>query len=429
MRIVILTYGSRGDVQPYVALGVGLQRAGYEVRLTAPALFEDLVRGNGLDFAALPGDPAQLARDLAETAGDNLLRIMQAITEHALPVALEVLATVEEACRDADAVIHSFMMTQAGHEVARARGIRDFAAHLYPIFTPTTSYPNLMFPELPLGPAYNRLTHVIFTQSFWQGSRLAYGWLRRGRPDLKPLSGWPFDDASHAPPLLFGFSPAVIPPAPEWGRHVHVTGYWFLDEQPGWEPPANLAAFLEDGPPPVYVGFGSMIADEMERLASIAVEALTRAGQRGVLLTGWGGLTQRDLPDTVLKIDGVPHSWLFPRMAAVVHHGGAGTTAAGLRAGIPAVLVPFTADQPFWGRRVVALGVGPEPIPRRRLTAERLAYAIRIAATHRPMRERAAALGARIRAEDGVGRVAALMNGYLQPEARPTGYLASSEEL
>ena len=173
-------------------------------------------------------------------------------------------------------------------------------------------------------------------------------------------------------PVLYAYSPTLLPP-PDWPSRFHVTGAWFLDPPPDWQPPPDLVAFLEGGPPPVYVGFGSMTSADPDATLALVLDALSRAGQRGVLLHGWAGLgTGRELPDTVFALDDVPHSWLFPRMAALVHHGGAGTTVAGLRAGIPSVVTPLTADQPSWGRIVHRLGAGPRPIPFRRLTATRL---------------------------------------------------------
>jgi UDP:flavonoid glycosyltransferase YjiC (YdhE family) len=192
-----------------------------------------------------------------------------------------------------------------------------------------------------------------------------------------------------------------------------VTGYWFLDRPDDWRPPAALVDFLADGRPPIYVGFGSMAPADAERLTALALDALARADQRAVLLAGWAGLGRTAASDRVLVVDAVPHDWLFPRVAAVVHHGGAGTTAAGLRAGVPAVVVPFFADQPFWGERVWRLGVGARPIQRKALTTEQLAAAIRHVVADRPTRERAAALGERVRAEDGVWTAVALFERHV----------------
>jgi sterol 3beta-glucosyltransferase len=195
---------------------------------------------------------------------------------------------------------------------------------------------------------------------------------------------------------------------------VAATGYWFLDAPPGWEPPAGLQAFLEAGPPPVYVGFGSMFMEGGPRQTKVVLDTLRLAGQRGVLATGWGGLSaQPDTPD-VFFVEAVPHDWLFPRVSAVVHHGGAGTTGAGLRAGRPTVICPLVGDQWFWGRRVAALGAGPAPLPKPWLTAERLAEAITRAVTDPALRQRAAALGEAVRAEDGVGRAVAFIQQHLE---------------
>jgi sterol 3beta-glucosyltransferase len=228
--------------------------------------------------------------------------------------------------------------------------------------------------------------------------------------DLPASSPWgPFgsDRLAHGP-ILYGFSPSVIAPPRDWGEHVHVTGYWFLDPPSDWTPPPALVEFLQAGPPPVYIGFGSMSSQRPEETAALVGQALARAGQRAIMLSGWGGLHQAD-SDSVFMVDSVPHAWLFPQVAAVVHHGGAGTTAASLRAGVPSIVIPFHGDQPFWGQRVADLGVGPAPIPRRNLTVERLAQAIHRAVTDQPMRQRAADLGAKIRAEDGVARAVALV--------------------
>ncbi len=183
-----------------------------------------------------------------------------------------------------------------------------------------------------------------------------------------------------------------------------MTGYWFLDPEEAWTPPADLAEFLQAGAPPIFIGFGSMSPRDPAAMMQVILQALARTQQRGIILSGWGGLHAADLPDAVYMLDSIPFSWLFPRVAAVVHHGGAGTTAAGLRAGVPSIIVPFFADQPFWGQRVADLGVGSQPIPRKQFTADRLAQAIEIAVTDQAMQQRAADLGAAIRSEDGIAR-------------------------
>jgi len=201
----------------------------------------------------------------------------------------------------------------------------------------------------------------------------------------------------------------VIPPPTDWPDYIQVTGYWFLEPPTGWEPPSDLVKFLQAGPPPVYVGFGSMLSRKPEETADLILTALANTGQRAVLSSGWGGLKKENLPETVFMVGSIPHIWLFPRMAAVVHHGGAGTTGAGLHAGIPSIITPFFGDQPFWGHRVYELGVGPKPIPRQRLTVESLAEAIHAAVSDAAIRKNAAHLGKLIRAEDGVARAVAII--------------------
>jgi sterol 3beta-glucosyltransferase len=220
-------------------------------------------------------------------------------------------------------------------------------------------------------------------------------------------------DVSHLP-LVYGFSPTLLPRPVDWGEWIQVSGHWFLDDQSAWQPSDDLLRFLEAGKPPVYVGFGSMVDEQIERATHIVLGALQRAGQRGILLVGWGGLGTGDLPETILRLESVPHDWLFPRVTAVVHHGGAGTTATGLRHGKPTVVVPFFVDQPFWGDRVHQLGAGPHPIPFAKLNIENLAAAIDRAVNDPMFRQNAEILGDRLRREDGVGKAVRYIQTFLE---------------
>ncbi len=204
-------------------------------------------------------------------------------------------------------------------------------------------------------------------------------------------------------PTLYGISHHLIPRPADWPPEVQASGYWFLEQSGNWQPPDDLTAFLQAGPPPVYIGFGSMAGKHPDKLAAIAVAALQKNGLRGILATGWGGLQPGDLPETIFQLKESPHDWLFPQMAAVVHHGGAGTTAAGLRAGRPTLICPFLGDQPFWGEQVHRLGVGAKPIPQKKLTADNLAAALTTLVSDQMMQQQAAALGQKLRAEDGIG--------------------------
>jgi sterol 3beta-glucosyltransferase len=412
VHITLLTYGSRGDVEPFVALGVGLMRAGYEVRLAAPAVFSSLASSRDMAFVGLPGSPERLVQGLVDAGGKGWPGMVRAASRYAVPLATEVLEGARMACEDADGIVHSFLLTLAGHEIALERGIPDVSAQLFPVFSGTKAFPAVVFPDLPLGGAYRSITHGIVNQVFWQTSRLLYGWIRRSNPQLPALTGWPFRrDNDRSPPILYALSPRVVSPPQDWPDDRHVTGYWFLGEAPGWEPPEELMSFLKAGPPPVCIGLGSTVTRDQEGLSQIVVEALNRSGQRGVI-AGTRLAVQKD-PENIFQTDYVPYSWLFPRAGAVVHHGGAGTTAKALRAGIPNVVVPFTSDQPFWGRRVHDLGAGPQPTPASRLSVKNLAKAIVEATEDREMRRSAQQLGVRIRAEDGVGEAVRLLRRYL----------------
>jgi sterol 3beta-glucosyltransferase len=423
VRITILALGTRGDVQPYVALGLGLQRAGHEVRLVAFGEFKALVESRGLDFfSAGLGTSERLEIDQEARAtftttfttiieGGTIRQQWQAYHEFR-PIMEQMQESFWQASQGTQVVIFSTIGMNAYH-VAEKLKVPCVWALTTPTLGRTRTQPNPLLPPLPLGSGYNLLTHVLVEQLIQQVIGRLYNSWRRAQLDLPSISlhRWPYTQLHGRPvPLLYGYSPAVAPRPPDWSEHAHVTGYWFLDHASDWQPPADLVDFLESGPPPIYIGFGSIVSRGSEKASRIVLDALRQSGQRAVMATGWGGLDQSDLPDEVFVVKSVPHDWLFPRMAAVVHHGGAGTTGAGLRAGVPGIVIPFSKDQPFWARRVKALGVGPDPIPRKRLTAGRLAHAMRVAVTDEAMRKRAAALGETIRAEDGVGNAVRVFN-------------------
>jgi UDP:flavonoid glycosyltransferase YjiC (YdhE family) len=413
MRIIITTVGTRGDVQPYVALGKGLKAAGHAVTIGTHPLFEELIRGHGLGFAPIRVDPRLVFdRDLSQIGGnpigfgrwmiEQLERQIAVFVEDAIP-----------ALADADAVLFSTFAYVAYH-IAEKQGIPALAVYLQPA-TPTRAFSSPTAPAPAWLPGLvNWLSFKLSNQMFFQMVEGITNAIRQERLGLpKVTRGWLWRLDTSPMPIVYGYSPSVVPRPPDWDAQKVVTGYWFLDEDAAWQPSGDLAAFLEAGPPPVYVGFGSMIDTEAQAVTRVVVDALRMAGLRAVLLGGWANLGGDALPETILKIDYAPHEWLFPRCAAVAHHGGAGTTAAGLRAGRPSVIVPFFADQPWWGQRVHALGVGPAPVPRKGLTAARLAAALQQAATDAGMRERAAALGEHIRAEDGVGQAVEVIEKLL----------------
>ena len=416
MKLTIFAAGSRGDIQPCVALARGLQAAGDSVCLAAPQDFAAFVEGNGVAFRPLRGDVQQImagdtGREFMESGGSNPLKSVRAMRAMLGPIALQMAEDAYAACEDADAIICLGVLGAFGSAIAQALGRPLLNVEPTPLL-PTRAFPAASWPiQRNLGGWHNRLSGIAMLWVIWQWYGPFVNEFRR-RLSLPATSAAGFMRDLRATPLIGAYSPTLIPPPPDWPPSVHITGYLFLDEHAGWQPPPDLLAFLDAGDPPIYIGFGSMAGRDPAGMAALVVEALALCGRRGLLLTGWGGLYAGDVPESIFVLDAAPHSWLFPRMAAVVHHGGAGTTAEGLRAGVPAVVVPFLFDQPFWGARIEALGVGPAPIPRKKLTAARLAGAIHRAASDAAMQARARACGEAIRAEDGVAGAVAVVRSY-----------------
>lgn len=291
------------------------------------------------------------------------------------------------------------------YHVAEAMGVPSMGVLCQPM-TPTADFPpivshsarswgrrgNLVLGHIMMRSAFpfHRVAAELRTQLGLP--RLSYPGTTRAQNDAR----WP---------VLHGYSPAVLPRPADWRPGLDVVGYWWPTTEPGWQPPPRLAEFLAAGPPPVFIGFGSMAAGHGDRLSSLAVAALRDAGVRGVLQCGWAGLDHRGDDENILTIDEVPHEWLFPRMAAVVHHAGAGTTAAAVRAGVPSIPIPIYADQPLWATRLAAIGAAPAPIPFRRLTVDRLATAIRDALGDTRHRTAAQSIADQVADEDGAEAV------------------------
>jgi sterol 3beta-glucosyltransferase len=411
LKITILTYGSRGDVQPFLALALGLRQAGHQVGLAGPHRFTAWAESYGVTFIPLPGDPEEISLRL-NAARENPFAQVKAIADYVFSIAGPVARAAFAACAGAGLIVHSFLFTTGGHSLARKLGIPDVSVQTFPMFAPTRAFPNVAAANLPPGPV-SAFSHWFAAQIFWHGGNLGYRNLRKTAPDVLDLAlSWPFGaPGPRRTPLLFAFSPLVIPRPPEWNApHIHIPGYFFLQEPQPFQLPPLLEAFLASGDPPVCITFGSMRNQEAVRIQSIVLSALARQGKRAVILSGWGEL-QGENTSQQLFLDSAPHSELFPRCQAVIHHGGAGTTAAGLRAGIPALVIPHAADQPFWGRRVAAIGAGPRPISIDRLSVEGCSTAL--ARMEDPaLRACAAEVGRQLRAEDGVAAAVQLIEQH-----------------
>jgi sterol 3beta-glucosyltransferase len=417
MKLTIIAPGSQGDVRPFLALGKELQDTGHQVRVATQQSFAELAKGCGLVFYPLHDDMETLLRDPAVRAAvskNNPLAQLRLMKKKLVVLNEQWMRDCLEACLDADLVTGGFGALMAGQPVAEKLHIPFIQAWLAP-FTPTHAFPATSFPQLRkrFGGRLNRRSHVLGWRLLaWPMQRATINLARRKVLELPPAPYWDgplayFKDQTW--PVLNGFSQHVVPRPEDWPAHHHVTGYWFLDPPSDWRPQPALVDFLKAGPPPVYIGFGSMSHADPQAATRLVLEALQISGQRGILLAGWGGLTSADLPSSVTMVEAVPHAWLFPQVKAVVHHGGAGTTAAGLRAGKPTLCVPFISlDQGFWGWRVADLGVGPPPIPSKQLNAEKLAQAITTLVSDPNIQQHAAEIGDKIRGENGAAEAAAL---------------------
>jgi len=422
-RIVMLTLGSRGDVQPLIALGMGLRNTGYEVTIGAQRAFEDFITSHGLDFAPIAGDPQKLMERMAsDKAGATMFKITEQIEDWLDEFIEEGFRDMWNACQGADLIIFSFVALIPS-VIAEKLNIPAVAAYFFPLGTPTNAYAGVNFPEIPYLPkVYNRITHHLERYGIGLQQRKRINQWRKETLGWKPYSPLNVDpyltvngDPVHR---IYGYSSHIVPRPSDFPPYAHVTGYWFLDDAEAWEPPAPLQAFLDAGEPPVFVGFGSLIDRDSQHLIDTAVAAARQAGKRLLLLSGWAALNKQTLSDDVFVVKSAPHDWLFPRMSAIVHHGGAGTTGAALRSGVPSIIVPFFGDQPFWGRTLHRQGVSPAPIPAGKLTADQLAQAITEATESESIRQRAAEVGEAIRAEDGVGNAIQVIQQILekQPE-------------
>lgn len=410
MKILISTFGVRGDVQPYLALAVGLQNAGHRVTLATSYTYSEWIQAYGVQArparfnlqAATETPEAQAA-----LKSRNPLRQIRLLRD-AMRQAPEAQDDAWAAIQGVDLVIQSPTGSGALEAISQRRIPSVFASPVP--FAPTRAFPSFFLGRLrfSLGAGYNYLTHRLMHRLLWRIMGAPMTDHLRKKLGLRPWRSYAELLAygrSMGTPWLYGFSAHILPKPADWDEYQHITGYWFLDALPDWQPPESLVRFLDGGPPPVYIGFGSMSHGNPERQTRLALSALELSGQRGVLSTGWGGLRRQDSPPNMFFVDNAPHAWLFPRMAAVVHHGGAGTTGAGLRAGVPNIITPFAPnDQPAWAERVVQLGVGLRVPGVKKLSVQKLAEAIRMAVTDSTLRARAAAMGEKIRAEDGVAR-------------------------
>lgn len=411
-KILITAAGSYGDVAPYTGLGARLRDAGHEVALATHDTYAPLVQSAGLEFRPLPADPrtrrpgtAGEAQPAAPGSKCDLLCQAAAFIE-------ELGGGIADAAHeDTGLLLLSATTAPLGHHLAEALDIPSLDLPLVPS-APTGDFAPVVSGGRSLGRwgnrAAGRLSLRVIDRLYAEATHDLRA--RLGLPPASPRTVRRRTEAAGRP-VLHGFSEVLLPRPADWRSGLDVVGNWWPWHAPDMQLPHTVEDFLAAGPPPVFLGFGSMAGGDGERLSTLAAAALRRAGVRGILQSGWAGLTTRHAPEHAdfLTVGDVPHALLFPRMSAVVHHCGAGTTAAGLRAGVPTVPVPVTADQPFWAARLAALGVATAPIPFADLSAEnavaRLADAVTQAVTSPARRDHATEAARRLAAEDGAGEV------------------------
>ena len=407
MRILIAAVGSRGDVAPLTGLGTALRGAGHDVSLAAYGTFEQLITGCGLGFRRVPGDPKLLG---ASEQGQrwqeggigpmSSIRFVRLIAENLRDVNAAVL---QAARQDTDVLMLAGLAWFGGYRIAEALGLPSIGLALQPTH-PTSQFLPSGMTTRSLGSWGNRVlgraAAIAGASALDRPSKRL--WDQEGMPGFSIGQLYRQQEAARWP-FIYGYSPFVVPRPPDWREGIEVAGYWWPEHPAAWAPPADLERFLTAGPPPVFVGFGSRNPADAARLTAIVADARRQAGVRMVVQAGWADLgAALHADDDVLVIGEAPHDWLFPKMAAVVHHAGAGTTAAGLRAGVPTVSVPMITDQPFWASRVTALGAGPRAVSYKSLTAGSLATAIGDAVSRAAYRTRAQEIARQLATEDGI---------------------------
>ena len=422
MRITMICIGSTGDVRPYIVLGRELKRRGHDVKIAAFDTFEEAVKKEGMRFHPISGDVRDFMANIM-SKGVNGVVFLKQVRNSLVDIIDPFLADLESACDDAEALISTFF-GQIFYSLAEVRHIPYIQTHYYPMDRNKTA-PIAAAPGQRVGKAWNDMTYQVgyllislMEKYYLSDWRKARGMTPR---KLRPYPNYELN--GHTVPVLYAMSPLLLPRPVDWSANIHMTGFWLDDRSAvDYQPEPELQAFLDAGEPPVYIGFGSMVSDDMGETLNIILEAVRRSGVRAIMAKGWGGM---DIPETpnVYVAGFVPHDWLFSKVKAVVHHGGAGTTAAGILAGKPTLVIPFGGDQPFWGERVRALGVGPKPIPRERLSVRRMTNALNLLVGTKSYQVAAQELGQRLKNEDGaicaVDVIEHELRKWLRQEGRP----------
>ena len=413
MRYTMVCVGSMGDVKPYVLLGRELLKRGHDVSICAFDEFEGLVCSNGMRYCPLSGNAKEFMASIMKPGAKGVNYLRQ-VRDSLKDIIGPLLYDLQAACADAEVIVATYFGNII-QSIAEQNKVPFVKTHYYPMDpndnTPISSAPGLRAGKVWYRASYGLAYLLISTLELYYLT----DWRKaQGMPPRK-LESTPCNIINgHRVPVLYAMSPLLMPRPVRWDAHIHMTGFWLDEDRIDYQPSPELAAFLAAEPKPVYIGFGSMTSGDMGDTLAIVQEAVRRSGVRAVIATGWGGA--KPMPsDNLFVVEGyVPHDWLFEHVSAVVHHGGAGTTAAGLCADCPTLVIPFGGDQPFWAMRVRMLGLGPTPISRDKLTAGKLTRALRNLTTIQSYRTAAAELGVRLRREHGVQTAADLIEAEVQ---------------
>ena len=401
MKITIAALGSSGDVYPSLALGIGLKEAGCRVCIAANPVFETDIKNRGVDFYPIRTMLRQSLADspdsLAPAKSLDPLRFLGLKKSYIAPILETIVTDIGHACEQADLILYNMLGLPAYH-FARQMGVKAYPICLQPLGR-TNGFPSpVISSSIHVPRILNAASYRIVEKCM--GLFLSNSMQLKGQTSFQDFFQKVYSDNI---PVLHGFSASVLPKPSDWSASMHITGYWFLDPPQDWAPPPELKTFIDRGPPPVCVGFGSMNDPNINTIIKKAVQGVLQAGRRVILLTGWSGDAFKDLACPDLHVaKSVPHSWLFPKISAVVHHGGAGTTGAAVRAGIPSVIIPFFFDQGFWADRLEKLGVGPPLLPKKALTAHSMASTINKALGDKEIHKKLNALSIRVNTENGI---------------------------
>src|ERR1700678_849710 len=396
MKFIVATYGTEGDARPFAALCRGLMDAGYEARLLADAGTLGSAHALGVPTTALSGDirgtltaDRALAGVVAKGGGFN--RTAHALAKIANENAESWLRTIIEAGEGCDAILVAGLAAFVGFSAAEYLGVKSIGSGLIPI-TPTTAFPSPFLPPKWVPRQLNRASHGFVNDMLWKAFRDKTN-AARAIFKLPPRKAvWT------GRPMVYGISPNLLPAPSDWPDNAHLCGQW-LGGGSALTPPAGHKSFLDAGEAPIYIGFGSITGFHKARLLDPMIEAMN--GRRALFFSGWHGIDPKALPENFLVIGDSPHDWLFPRTAAVIHHGGSGTSHSAARAGVPSIVIPFAGDQFFWAERLRLAGVAPVAVDGRRPKVEAFVNALDFAADAR-VRNQARVLCETMRAENGV---------------------------